>query len=118
MALEVISTDRFRSEIFDYTKGEEFEFKGEKPVILNFFATWCGPCHMFAPILEQVATDHEASIRVYKIDIDQSPEIPALFGVRSVPTTVFFKPGEPPALATGFLGEEGMKQALRDLFGI
>lgn len=118
MTTEIISADRFKAEIFDYTKGDDFQFQGKTPIILNFFATWCGPCRAFAPALEQVAIEHSASLRVFKIDIDKDPEIPALFGVKSVPTTVFFAPNAQPALATGNIGVEGLKNALGDLFDI
>lgn len=118
MSLEIITPEKFKSEIFDYTTEKEFEFKGETPIILNFFATWCGPCHAFAPALETVAAAHEAQLKVFKIDIDQHPEVPALFGVRSVPTTVFFSKGEQPALVMGNIGEENLKRAVGDLFGL
>jgi thioredoxin len=118
MASEIISTEKFKSEIFDFTSGEEFKFDKTTPVILNFFATWCGPCHSFAPALESIAEEHSGSIKVFKVDIDQYPELPLLFGVRSVPTTVFFNPNEEPAIVTGNIGEDGLRRAIADLFGI
>lgn len=118
MALEVISAERFKNEIFDFTTGEDFKFDREKPIILNFFATWCGPCHSFAPALEEIALEYPETLTVMKIDIDQDPEIPALFGIMSVPTTVFFVPNEEPALVTGNIGKDGLKRAIADLFKI
>jgi thioredoxin 1 len=118
MALVIIDAEKFKAEIFDYTTQTEFTHTKTKPVILNFFATWCGPCHAFAPALEALAEKHESQIDVYKIDIDQHPEIPRLFGVMSVPTTVFFIPNEEPALVTGNIGDEGLQRAVQDLFGI
>lgn len=118
VALEIISTETFKSEIFDFTTGDDFKFDREKPIILNFFATWCGPCHSFAPALEEIAQEHSAALKVMKIDIDQDPEIPALFGIMSVPTTVFFIPNEEPALVTGNIGKDGLKRAIADLFKI
>jgi thioredoxin 1 len=119
IALEIIDTEKFKAEIFDFTDGREFEkFDRDKPIILNFFAGWCGPCQSFAPALEEIAEDHPTELTVYKIDIDADPEIPALFGIMSVPTTVFFAPNEEPALATGNIGYDGLKRAIADLFGI
>lgn len=119
MALEIIDTEKFKSEIFDFTKEQqEFAFKGDTPIILNFFATWCGPCHAFAPALEEAAGKHEGKLKVFKVDIDKDPLVPALFGVRSVPTTVFFIPGDQPAIASGNIGHEGLEKALEDLFGL
>lgn len=116
MAVEIISQDRFKLEIFDFTNETEFQFKGEKPIVLNFFAGWCGPCHMFAPTLERIEQDYTDSIKVYKVDIDRDPELATLFEVRSVPTTIFIKKNEEPALASGALSEENMRQAMKDLF--
>ena len=118
MDLEIITAEKFKSEIFDFTSGEDFKYDREKPVVLNFFATWCGPCQSFTPALEELAARHAGKFKVYKIDIDQAPEIPALFGVMSVPTTIFFIPNEEPALVTGNIGEDGLQRAVADLFGI
>jgi thioredoxin len=118
MALKIINTEKFKAEIFDFTAGKDFEFQKTQPIILNFYATWCGPCHAFAPALEDIANDYKDQIQVYKIDIDQDPLIPALFEVRSVPTTVFFIPNQEPALAGGNLGKSGLERAIRELFGL
>lgn len=116
MSVQVIDTAKFKQEIFDYSQSQDFAFTRSKPIILNFFATWCGPCQVFRPALETVAEKYQGHIDVFKLDIDADPEIPALFGIRSVPTTVFFTPNEEPALAMGNIGEEGLERAVKDLF--
>lgn len=118
MSIEVINAEKFKSDIFDYTKEQEFSFSGNKPVVLNFFAVWCGPCQVFAPALEDLAQNYSQELSVYKVDIDQNPEIPALFGIRSVPSTVFFMPGQEPALATGNMGSDGLTRAVQEIFGL
>lgn len=118
MAIQMMSTDEFKTEIFDYTNNKEFNFNKEKPVILNFFATWCGPCKALAPALEAVSNEHGDQIKVFKVDIDKNMELPSLFGVRSVPTTIFFYPNQQPALASGNLGKEGLDQVIKDYFKI
>lgn len=118
MALEILNTEKFKTEIFDFTKAIEFRFTKSKPIILNFFAIWCGPCHVFAPALDEIATEHQDRLQVYKVDIDQDPLIAALFEVKSVPTTIFFIPNDEPALVSGNIGKSGLDRAISELFGI
>jgi thioredoxin 1 len=66
----------------------------ETPTVIDFFATWCGPCRMVTPILEDLKSDMGESVRVYKIDVDQNPHLAAQYQVRSVPTLMIFKDGE------------------------
>ena len=73
---------------------------------------------MFGPILENAATRYEGKLDVYKIDIDTSPEVPALFGIRSVPTTLFIAPGKEPALAMGALSGDAVEQAIKEQLGL
>lgn len=75
---------------------EEFDelVKGDKPVLVDFFATWCGPCKMLNPVLEQVSEESDGQYEVVKIDIDQSYDIAKKFGIMSVPTMIIFKDGE------------------------
>lgn len=65
----------------------------EKPVLVDFFATWCGPCKRLAPVLDEVAKEMEGKIQVYKVDIDQSPDLAANYRVNSVPTLILFEGG-------------------------
>ena len=66
----------------------------DKPVLVDFFATWCGPCRMLAPVIDEVAAEKAGEVAVYKVDIDASPEIAAHYDVTSVPTLILFKDGE------------------------
>lgn len=116
--IEIINTEKFKEEIFDFTKGEDFTFHKETPIILNFFGTWCGPCHMFAPVLEEIAEKHQGKVKVFKVDIDKSPELPHLFGIKSVPTTVFFIPNEEPVLTNGAYPKETVEKMVFDFFGL
>jgi thioredoxin 1 len=116
--VEVITAEKFQKEIFDFEAHKIWQFEHETPIVLNFFASWCGPCHLFAPVLEQISEEYQGKLKVYKIDIDASPEIPALFEIRSVPTTLFLMKDEDPALSIGPMPLEKIKHAVKDLLKV
>lgn len=81
---EVISSADFQSKVLE----------ADKPVLVDFFATWCGPCRMLAPVLDEVASEVAGRAYVYKVDIDQSPDLAGRYGVSSVPTLIAFENGQ------------------------
>ena len=83
---------------------EEVVLKSDKPVMVDFFATWCGPCQMAAPIIDELADDYAASHIIGKLDVDQNQETAGKYGVMSIPTVILFKDGKEVARKTGFAG--------------
>jgi thioredoxin 1 len=73
---------------------EEVVIKSEKPVVVDFWAEWCGPCRMISPIIEEIAVQFEGKALVVKCDVDSSPGVAAKFGIRNIPTVLFFKDGK------------------------
>ena len=90
---------------------EEFDalLKSEKPVLVDFFATWCGPCRMFAPTFDEFAADHD-EVACVKIDVDQLGEIAKRFGIMSIPTIILFKNGEPAKKNVGTMDLEELEE--------
>lgn len=94
----------------------DWQHLSSKPVLVDFFATWCGPCQALSPILEEIAREYKDQIEVYRVDVDQDQELTAFFGIRTVPTLLFSKPGnEKPHLMLGVMGKQELKQHIEEL---
>ena len=85
---------------------EEEVLKSELPVLVDFFAVWCGPCQMMAPVIEEMAKELEGKVKMGKMNVDESPQTAEKFGIMSIPTLILFKNGEPVKTLQGFRGKE------------
>src|SRR5512140_2117119 len=91
---------------------EELVLKAEKPVVVDFWAVWCGPCKMVAPEMEKLAAKYDGVVDVVKVDVDANPRLSQAFGIMSIPTIACFKPGEQPQGVVGFRPMEQLEQAV------
>ena len=89
---------------------EDLVLKADKPVVVDFWATWCGPCKMVAPEMEKLASKYEGTVDVVKVDVDANPRLSQAFNIMSIPTIAYFKPGAQPQGVVGFRPLEQLEQ--------
>ena len=103
----------FLEKVFNYENNPEvWKYNGDKPAIVDFYATWCGPCRITSPILADLAAEYGEEIYVYKIDVDKEPELARMFGVQSIPMFLFIPMNEQPQVAMGALPKKSFKEAI------
>ena len=105
----------FLNKVANYEVNPEWKFLGERPAIIDFYATWCGPCKMLAPILDEVAEEYDGQIDVYKVNVDEEEELAALFRIRSVPTLLFVPLTDAPQMAQGALPKKTLVEAIQNV---
>ncbi len=109
-----LSTQEFKEQIWNYDKNKEWKFDGKKPVIIDLYATWCGPCKRLAPILSDIQKDYGDKIQIYKVDTDKERELARLFNVSSIPLMVFIPLKGDPFLVSGLRPKEQLVQIINE----
>ena len=111
--LEYLTVKTFKQKVMDYEKNsQQWVFAGDKPAIVDFYADWCRPCRMIAPILEELAVEYEGKINIYKVDTEDQKELAALFGIESLPTVLFIPMQGNPSSQKGALPKESYKKII------
>ncbi len=101
-----LTKDKFIKEIFDYENNKEWKFEGELPAVIDFYADWCQPCKMIAPIIEDLSTEYEGKVNFFKVDTEAQQELAGAFGIQSIPSLLFIPVDGKPQMAAGALPKE------------
>ncbi|MCB0669282.1 MAG: thioredoxin [Saprospiraceae bacterium] len=112
MATVKLTTEKFKTDIFDYTTEKEWKYKGELPAIIDFYADWCGPCKMVAPILEELTEEYKEKLIIYKVDTEVEQELAAVFRIMSIPSILFIPADGQPMMQKGALPKQILKQII------
>lgn len=116
--MEHLTKETFLTKVFDYEKSKEWNFAGELPCIIDFYADWCGPCKMVAPVLEDLSKEYAGKINVYKVDTEVEQELASVFGIRSIPSILFVPKSGKPQMAMGAMPKEGFVEAINSVLQV
>ncbi|MCD6178830.1 MAG: thioredoxin [Bacteroidales bacterium] len=113
--MEHLTKETFLAKVFNYEQNKDWKFEGELPCLIDFYADWCQPCKMVAPILEELAGTYEGKINIYKIDTEDQQELAGAFGIKSIPSLLFCPKDGQPQMAQGALPKETLISAINDV---
>ena len=113
--MEHLTKETFQEKVFNYEANKEWKYEGDLPCLIDFYADWCGPCKMVAPILEELSKEYEGKIRIYKVDTEKQQELAAAFGIRSIPSLLFCPMEGQPQMAAGALPKQSMVKAIDEI---
>lgn len=115
MAIEHLTKETFLEKVFNFEQNKDWKFEGSLPCVIDFYADWCGPCKMVAPILEELSKEYNGKINIYKIDTEAEQELAMAFGIRSIPSMLFCPVDGQPQMAVGALPKDSLTKAINDV---
>lgn len=112
--VKYITTDQFKAQVMDYTKSKEWKYKGKKPMVIDFYTTWCGPCKRLAPIMDELSGTYKGKVLFYKADIEKERELAAVFGISSIPQVLYIPMEGKPILLKGLYPKEEIVKVINE----
>jgi len=115
---EHLTTETFKEKVFNWEENKEWKYEGDLPAIVDFYADWCGPCKMVAPILEEISTAYEGKLHIFKVDTDKEQELAMAFGIQSIPSMLFIPMDDKPQMAAGALPKDALEKVIKDVLKV
>lgn len=109
-----MTTKDFKEKVFNYETEKEWKYQGSLPAIIDFYADWCGPCKMVAPVLEELSVEYADRLVIYKVDTDAEQELSAVFGIQSIPTLLFIDHAGEPMMQPGAFPKHIFKKVIEE----
>jgi thioredoxin len=116
--MEMLTNESFKQKVFDYKVNKEWAFAGDKPAIIDFYADWCGPCKMVAPVLEQLSQEYAGKVDIYKVNTDNEPELAGAFGIQSIPSLLFIPKEGKPQMSMGAMSKADFIKAIQSVLNV
>ena len=116
MTVTELTQEDFVKKVYDFeTNPNAWTFEGDKPAVIDFYATWCGPCKMMSPILDEISKEYEGKINVYKVNVDKEADLASVFGIRSIPSLLFVPMKKEPSMVQGAMQKNELKKLVDDI---
>ena len=116
--IENLTKEAFLEKVFNFEENQEWKFEGKRPVLIDFYADWCGPCKALAPVLEKLAEEYDGKIDIYKVDTEAEQELSAAFAIRSIPSMLFCPAEGEPQMANGALPKAELERIIADVLKV
>ena len=116
--LEHLTKETFKEKVFNFEANKEWKYEGDKPCMIDFYADWCQPCKMVAPVLEELQKEYGDNIVIYKVNTEEEQELAGMFGVQSIPSLLFVPQEGQPQMAQGALPKPTFEKAIADVLKI
>ena len=116
--LEHLNKETFKEKVFNFEENKEWKYEGDKPCMIDFYADWCGPCKMVAPVLEELQEEYGEKLVIYKVDTEEQQELAGMFGIQSIPSLLFVPTDGQPQMAMGALPKQSFEQAITDVLKV
>ncbi|PTN08524.1 thioredoxin [Mangrovibacterium marinum] len=116
--LEHLTKETFKEKVFNFELNKEWKYEGSKPCLIDFYADWCGPCKMVAPILDELQAEYGDSLHIYKVNTEDQQELAGMFGVQSIPSLLFVPVDGQPQMAMGALPKATFEQAIAEVLKV
>ena len=116
--LEHLTKESFKEKVFNFELNTEWKFEGKTPCMIDFYADWCGPCKMVAPLLEELQKEYGDNLVIYKVNTEEEQELSSMFGVQSIPSLLFVPVEGQPQMAMGALPKATFEQAIAEVLKV
>jgi thioredoxin 1 len=116
--LEHLTIESFKKKVFNFDLYKEWKYEGDKPCLVDFYADWCGPCKMVAPVLEELQKEYGDSLVIYKVNTEEQRELAGMFGIQSIPSLLFVPMEGQPQMALGALPKNTFEKAFSDVLKV
>jgi thioredoxin len=116
--LEHLTKETFKEKVFNFELNTEWKFEGKTPCMIDFYADWCGPCKMVAPLLEELQNEYGDNLVIYKVNTEDEQELASMFGIQSIPSLLFVPVEGQPQMAMGALPKATFEQAIAEVLKV